>query len=131
MVFSLPQVLLLWTAFFFLIIGLPALFAPTKFRKVLEKSLKNEDVVRTRWVITLLFGLPFLAIYQAIDVSWGLLFSLFGYACLIKGAVLTIFPSYGQRKYKMVYNTDIKVIIIGIAILVVCALLTWIALAKI
>jgi hypothetical protein len=82
-------------------------------------------------VITLLFGLPFLAIYQAIDATWGLLFSLFGYVCLIKGAVLILFPSYGQKKYKLVYNTNAKAITIGIAILVVCALFVWIALTKI
>ena len=132
MVFEYPQVLLLRTAFFFfLVVGLPALFAPAQFVKVLEKIVKNEDMMRTRGVITLLFWLAYLTVYQAIDGTWGLLFSLFGYLCLLKGLRLIWIPSYALKKFKMLYNTKGKAMIIGIAILVCSVLLTWIALAKI
>jgi len=48
MYFEFPQVLLLRTAFFYLIVGLPMLFAPTTFKKGLERLIKNEDMMRTR-----------------------------------------------------------------------------------
>jgi len=131
MIFEYPQVLLLWTAFFFLVVWLPAVFAPAKFVKAIEKMTKNEDTMRTRWVITLLFGLGYLTVYQAIDGSRGLLFSLFGYLCLLKGLRLIRIPSYAMNKFKMAYNTPGKSIIIGIAILICSILFAWIALAKI
>jgi hypothetical protein len=82
-------------------------------------------------VISLLFGLAYLTVYQAIDGTWGLLFSLFGYVSLIKGAWLIWVPSYAKTKFHMLYDTKGKAMIIGIAILAVSVLFTWIAVAKV
>lgn len=88
-------------------------------------------MMRTRGVISLLFGLAYVTVYQAVDASWGLLFSLMGYASLLKGTVLLWYPQRGQTKYKMLYNSKAKAIIIGVAIVGVSAVLARIALAKI
>gem|GEM_PF-6476511 len=82
-------------------------------------------------MITLLFGLAFLTVYQVIDGSLGLLFSLCGYACLIKGTRLIWKPSYAQRKFKMIFGTKAGTMITGIIMLIISALLIRIPLAKI
>ncbi|MEI7558501.1 MAG: hypothetical protein WCJ45_07035 [bacterium] len=48
-----PKLLLLRTAFFMLVVGLPMLFAPKTFRLIMEKTLKNSDIVRIRGFITM------------------------------------------------------------------------------
>lgn len=131
MILEFPQVLLLWTALFLLIFWLPALFTPNKFLKVLDKLMKNEDLMRTRWIIALFFGLAYLTVYQAIDATWGVLFSLLGYASLIKGIVLIWYPGFAKTKFEWLYNTAGKVIAMGIVILIVALLCTWAALSKI
>ncbi|PJA47867.1 MAG: hypothetical protein CO170_04615 [candidate division SR1 bacterium CG_4_9_14_3_um_filter_40_9] len=131
MVFEFPQVLLLWTALFFLIFALPMMFAPHKILRVLERMMKNEDFIRLRGIIALLFGLAYVTVYQVIDGTWGLLFSLFGYLSLLKGIRLIWNPAYANTKFKRMYNTEGKMILRGAIILICAALLAWIALTKI
>ena len=45
---ALPKLLLLRMALLTLVIGLPALFAPTATKKVFEKASKNSEIVRIR-----------------------------------------------------------------------------------
>lgn len=126
-----PQLLLFWMVFFMLTIWLPALFAPKKFISVLDKTLKNSDIVRTWSIITMVIGFLFLTVYQKFDNWRAMLFSIFGYLSLIKWVFLLRFPSWAHAKYKKFYANPIASRIIGIVILLFSLLLTRVALAKI
>jgi|GEM_PF-2677345 len=52
--FDFPQLLLLRMAFFILAFGLPMLFAPKSFMAIMDKTLKNFDIVRVRAFFTML-----------------------------------------------------------------------------
>jgi hypothetical protein len=101
-----PKLLLLWTAFFMLVMWLPMLFAPKTFRLVAERMLKNTDFVRIRAFITLLIWFLFLSVYQTFTNGWAMFFSIFGYVSLIKWTVLMRFPHVGYSKYKWFYSTS-------------------------
>ncbi len=100
-----PKLLLLRTAFFMLVVGLPMLFAPKTFRLIMEKTLKNSDIVRIRGFITMFLWLFFLAVNPSISNGWAMFFSIFGYISWIKWAVLMRWPHYGYNKYKRFYST--------------------------
>lgn len=102
-----PKLLLLWTAFFMLAIWLPALFVPKTFRSIMEKMLKNSDIVRTWWFITLIIWFLYLTVYQTFTNGWAMFFSIFGYLSLIKWLVLLRLPTYGYNKYKWFFSTSI------------------------
>ena len=101
-----PKLLLLWIAFFMLLIWLPMLFAPRTFRSIAEKMFKNTDIIRIRAFITMLIWLLFLAVNQTFNNGWAMFFSIFGYLSLIKWAILMRFPHMGYDKYTWFYSTS-------------------------
>lgn len=104
--FAFPKLLLLRTAFFMLVVWLPMLFAPKTFRLIMEKTLKNSDIVRIRSFITLFIWLFFLAVNPIFTNGWEMFFSIFWYVSLIKWTVLMRWPHYGYNKYKWFYSTS-------------------------
>lgn len=129
--FTFPQLLLLWMAFFMLAIWLPALFAPKKFISILDKTLKNSDIVRVWAIITMIIGFLFLTVYQKFDNWRAMLFSIFGYLSLIKWLFLLRFPTWAYTKYKKFYAKPIGSMIIWIFVLLFAAFTVWVALMKI
>jgi len=113
-----PQLLLLWRAFFMLTICLPALFAPTKFIRILDKTLKNSDIVRVWSFMTMLLWLLFLSVHRKFTQWWLMVFSLFGWLSLLKGVFLLRFPEWGHTKYKRFYSGLMWSIFIGIFTLI-------------
>jgi len=100
-----PKLLLLRTAFFMLVIWLPMLFAPKAFRTIVERMLKNTDIIRVRAFITMIVWFLFLSVYQKFNNGWAMFFSLFGYISLLKWVVLMRYPHWGYKKYKWFYST--------------------------
>ena len=115
--FAFPKLLLLRTAFFMLVIWLPLLFAPKAFRTIVEKMLKNTDIIRVRAFITMIIWFLFLSVYQKFNNGRAMFFSIFGYASLIKWAVLMRFPHRGYNKYKWFYSTPTGSLICWLLIL--------------
>ena len=70
-------------------------------------------------------------VYQAFNNGRAMFFSIFGYASLLKGAVLMRRPSWANTKYKRYYSTKMGSMLMGIICIVFAAFMTWIALAKI
>ena len=101
-----PKLLLLWIAFFMLVVGLPMLLSPKTFRLIMEKTLKNSDIMRIRAFITMFIWLFFLSVNQTFTNGWAMFFSIFWYVSLIKWAVLIRWPQYGHNKYKWFYSTS-------------------------
>ncbi len=129
--FTFPELLLLWTAFFIVAFGLPMLFAPKTFRSIMEKTLKNSAIVRIWAFITMIIWFLFLSVYQKFNNGWAMTFSIFGYISLLKWLVLLRFPTRGQTKYKWFYSTATASVVLGIIVILFAAFLTWIALMKI
>ncbi len=129
--FAFPQLLLLRTAFFILAFWLPMIFAPKVFKSIIEKTLKNFDIVRVRAFITMLIWFLFLSVYQKFNNGRAMTFSIFGYLSLLKGLILLRFPTCGHAKYKRFYSTVTASVILGIIVVLFAAFLTWIALIKI
>jgi hypothetical protein len=50
-----PKLLLLWTAFYFLSVALPMIFAPKTLGRVMDKIIKNLDLVRILSFLVMLF----------------------------------------------------------------------------
>ncbi|MCX6824732.1 MAG: hypothetical protein NTY80_00770 [candidate division SR1 bacterium] len=126
-----PKLLLLWTAFFMLAIGLPMLFAPKTFRAIMEKTLKNSDIVRVRAFFTMLLGFLFLTVYQSFNNGWAMFFSIFGYSSLIKGLVLLRFPNYAYGKYRWFYSSSMGSFLTGLLVLAISLFTIRVALMKI
>ncbi|MBU1758882.1 hypothetical protein KKG31_07295 [Patescibacteria group bacterium] len=97
---ALPKLLLLWTALFMLIIGLPGLFTPAATKKVFLNAVKNPEVIRVWGFAALLFGFLFLLVQYAFNATWYLVFAIFGRLSLIKGIVYIWFPSFVDKKVK-------------------------------
>ncbi|MFA6256370.1 MAG: hypothetical protein WC606_04255 [Candidatus Absconditabacterales bacterium] len=100
-----------------LAIGLPALFVPKTFISIVDKTLKNSDIIRVWAFITMIIGLLFLSVYQKFTGGWAMFFSIFGWLSLLKGLVLLRFPSYGHTKYKWFYVKPVGSIVMGVIIL--------------
>ena len=126
-----PQLLLFWTAFFMLVIWLPMLFAPKTFRSIMEKTLKNTDIVRVRAFITMIIWLLFLGVNQTFNNGWAMFFSIFGYISLIKWAVLMRFPHMGYNKYKWFYSTPTGSLVTSLLIIAFSLFTLWVAVMKI
>ena len=126
-----PKLLLLWTSFFIVAFGLPMLFAPKAFKSIMEKTLKNLDIVRVRAFITMIIWFLFLSVYQKFDNGRTMTFSIFGYISLLKWLVLLRFPTWGQTKYKWFFSSATGLLLWGILVILFAAFLTWIALMKI
>lgn len=126
-----PKLLLLWTAFFMLIFGLPALFTPKIFKNVLEKFLKNSELIRMWGFIVMILWFFYLMVYQAFNNGRAMFFSIFGYASLLKGAVLMRWPSRANTKYKRRYSSKMWSMLIGIICIFFALFMTRIALAKV
>lgn len=126
-----PKLLLLWTSFFIVAFGLPMLFAPKAFKSIMEKTLKNLDIVRVRAFITMIIWFLFLSVYQKFDNGRTMTFSIFGYISLLKWLVLLRFPTWGQTKYKWFFSSTTGLLLWGILVILFAAFLTWIALMKI
>lgn len=129
--FTFPQILLLRTALFMLVFGLPALFVPKTFKSVLEKFLKNAELMRIRWFIVMILWFFYLMVYQAFNNGRAMFFSIFGYASLLKWIVLMRWPSWANTKYKRWYSSKLWSILIGIVCVLFAAFMTLIALVKI
>ncbi len=129
--FDFPQLLLVWTSFFILAFALPMIFSPKKFMSIMEKLLKNLDIVRVRAFLTMIIWFLFLTVYQKFNQGWAMTFSIFGYISLVKWLILLRFPIWGQKKYKMFYKNPSWTILLGIICVLFAAFLTWIALMKI
>ncbi len=128
--FTFPELLLLRTAFFIVAFGLPMIFTPKTFKSIMEKTLKNLDIIRIRAFITLIIWFFFLSVYQKFDQGWAMTFSIFGYISLLKWLVLLRFPTRGQTKYKMFLSTATGLLLWGVIVILFAAFLTWIALVK-
>jgi hypothetical protein len=126
-----PKLLLLWTAFFMLAIWFPMLFAPKTFRSIMEKTLKNYDIIRIRAFITMIIWLLFLSVYQKFTHGRMMFFSLFGYISLIKWLVLLRFPMYGYNKYTWFYSTRLGSFLSWLFVLLFSAFTLRVALYKI
>lgn len=126
-----PTLLLLWTAFFMLVIWLPMLFAPKTFRSIVEKTLKNTDIVRIRAFIILFIWLFFLAVNPTFTNGWEMFFSIFGYTSLIKWMVLMRFPNWGYNKYKWFYSTPTGSLVTSLLIVAFSLFTIRVALMKI
>lgn len=126
-----PKLLLLWTALFMLAVGLPMLFAPKKFKLIMEKTLKNTDIIRVWAFITMIIWFLYLTVYQTFNNGWAMFFSIFGYVSLIKWVVLLRFPNYGYNKYKWLYSGRVWSLITGLVVLLFALFLIRIALYKI
>lgn len=111
-----PKLLLLWSAFFMLSMWLPALFAPKIFIRILEKTLKNTDIVRLWAFITMIIWLLFLSVYRKFNHGWAMFFSFFWWLSLLKGLVLLRFPGYGYTKYKWFYAKPVGSIVMWLLI---------------
>ncbi len=131
LMFTFPQILLLWTALFMLVFGLPALFAPKTFKSVLEKFLKNTELMRIRWFIVMILWFFYLMVYQAFNNGRAMFFSIFGYASLLKWIVLMRWPSWANIKYKRYYSSTLGSILMGSICVLFAAFMAWIALVKI
>ncbi len=126
-----PKLLLLWTAFFMLTIGLPMLFAPKTFRAIMEKTLKNSDIVRVRAFLTMLLWFLFLTVYQSFNNGWAMFFSIFGYSSLIKWLVLLRFPNYAYGKYRWFYSSSMGSFLTWLLVLAISLFTIRVALMKI
>lgn len=131
LMFAFPQLLLLWTAFFILAFWLPMLFAPKVFTSIIEKTLKNLDIVRIWAFLTMIIWFLFLSVYQKFDNGRAMTFSIFGYISLLKGLILLRFPTYGHNKYKWFYSTTTSCMFLGGIVVLFAVFLSWIALMKI
>lgn len=102
---AVPKLLLLWLVLFYVVVALPALFAPDRFKKVIDRFVKNEDMIRLASFVTFIFGFLFLLVYARLDGTRYMLFSILGYLCLIKAIVNLRFPAYAVRKAKWFYGS--------------------------
>lgn len=107
------------------------LFAPKTFSAIMEKNLKNADIVRVRSLITMIIGFLFLTVYQKFDNGRAMTFSIFGYLSLIKGLVLLRFPARGYAKYKRFYKTSTGLLVTGLVVALFAFFVARIALIKI
>lgn len=103
--FAFPKLLLLWTVFFMLTMALPMIFAPKKTIDVIIKAMKNLQILPLYAFIIMFFALFFLSVYQKLDGTWMMVFSIFGRLSLLKGLFILRFPSWSEKKTRIFYST--------------------------
>ncbi len=129
--FTFPQLLLLFWALIILAMWLPLLFVPKKFKPILERILKNSDIVRVWAFLMMLIWFLFLSVYQKFDNGWAMIFPIFGYIELLKWLTTFRFPSWGRTKYKWFFSKPVQSFIMGILVILVAVFIAWVALMKI
>lgn len=127
---SIPKLLLLWTVFSFLIFVFPMLFAPDAIRKVMDKVVKNYELIRFWGLITLIFWFLYLMVHYALDWTWYMIFSILGRLCLLKALILMWFPKFIADKYRIYYGSKASTMIAWTVILFVSIFFAWVAVVK-
>lgn len=125
-----PKLLLLWTVFFMLSMWLPALFVPKKFIAVVDKTLKNSDIIRVWAFITMIIWLLFLSVNSQFVGGRPIFFSIFGWLSLLKWLFLLRFPMRGQAKYKFFYAKPVWSLCMWAIILLFSLFMLWVAYYK-
>lgn len=122
-----PQYLLIALAVFVLIVMLPALANPKKFRKALKTLLTDENTIRISGFLSLLVALIFLSVNWRFQNDWIISISILGWAAFLKGIVMIWNPNYIKKMVKRckLYNTDTGVAILSILGVVLAALLIY------
>lgn len=122
-----PKLLLLWTALFLVVFLVPMLFKPKAFIKVIDRVVKNTDLVWVRSFVALLFGLLYLGVYWKLDGTWPMVFAIFGWLSIVKGVVNFWFPGFAQKKAKIFYKTVPMMRLMGIITLIFTVFLVWVS----
>jgi len=105
--------LLFALAFIILVIGVPALFVPSKFMKVVGGMVKDTNLVRLFSLWQLLVAFFFLAAYPLFTGGWLMLIALLGWIMLIKSVVGLWFPAWIMKKSQMFLQSKTMTMIVG------------------
>jgi len=123
-----PQKLVLAMAAFMIIVLLPAIISPKKFREISTDLVADTKLLRVVGFMTLVIGFVFLSVYYKLTGGWIMTVSILGYIAVLKGIALIWTPEIGKTLYKKYYNTDKFFMIFGIAGILVSIGLIYIAL---
>ena len=122
--------LLFALAFIILVIGVPALFVPSKFMKVVGGMVKDPNLVRLFSLWQLLVAFFFLAVYPLFTGGWLVLISLLGWIMLIKSVVGLWFPAWIMKKSQMFLQTKTMTMVVGGISIVFVLFLVWVGMVK-
>ncbi len=109
-----PVTLLLWSLIvIFLVFWIPALFVPKKLMSVLQKIMKNEEIIRLWGFFIFIIALLFFMVRYMFHGAWYIIFSILGVLALIKGFALIWYPKFSEMWGKIFYSQKILTIIVG------------------
>lgn len=100
---------------YFIIIALGGLFNPKTYQKVLEDFCKNPALLYLGGIFALIFGLLVVLFHNVWAANWTAIITIFGWAGLIKGIWLLIFPNTAA-KFTQVYQKKTALLTIHLVI---------------
>lgn len=106
-----PQLLLYGLAVLCLVICLPGLVNPKRYRKEMIRMAKDETTVRIYGMFALVIGFLFLSVQWKFDngKNWMMIIPIIGWLSILKGIVYNWSPEFVKHKIKMFFGDDSKV----------------------
>jgi hypothetical protein len=111
------------------IIFLPALANPKKFRKALKSFVSEKEAVRSTGGSLIILSAIFLAVQWKFSKDWTIIIPIFGWLTLVKGIAYLWSPNLVKKIVKTwkIYNTDGGIAIASIIAMALAAALIYIA----
>lgn len=101
---------------YFVIVAVGVLFNLKTYQKVMEDFCKNSALIYLGGVFALFFGLIVVLFHNLWVASWAVIITIFGWAGIVKGAWLIIFPRAAAR-FSQAYKTKTVPLVIHLIII--------------
>jgi len=122
------QKLVLAMAAWLIVIMLPGIISPKRFRELMMDLMSDTKILRVLGFMTMCIGFVYLSVYSKISGGWLMIISILGYAAVIKGIWLLWLPETAKPLFKRFFNTDMFYIIAGIIAMLIAIGLIYVAL---
>jgi len=91
-------------------LGLGAIFDKNLFQDIVKDTFKNKGVSMLFGIISLVFGM-LIVTYHNIWNGWAVIVTIMGWAGIIKGALILIFPTFLEDSSMKVFKGGLSKII--------------------
>ena len=107
---------------YFIIVAIGILFNLKTYQKLMGDFVKNSALIYLGGVIALFFGLLVVLFHNVWMASWAVIITIFGWAGIIKGAWLIIFPNT-VAKFTEAYQKKTTLLVVHLIIILAIGIL--------
>lgn len=128
MLFS-PQLIFISLAVFYAIMGLPAIVAPQKFKRIFMDLINSTSNLRLLSMFTLLFAFLLFSVNWKISFSIPGLIAILAWIILAKSIMNLYFPKFTTKMARLVLKSTMTIASVGIICLILAGIFAYIGYA--